>query len=123
MTDGVDRTAVEGLTVEHRANPLGVDAARPRFGWRTASRVRGRRQTAYRVLVASTPDRLADGRADVWDSGRTDAADSVAVRYAGPELRASTRYHWTVQLWDEHGRPLPRPRPPASRPACSASTA
>ncbi|MET7733660.1 family 78 glycoside hydrolase catalytic domain [Streptomyces sp. NPDC005402] len=107
-----DRTAVEGLTVEHRTDPLGVDAARPRFGWRTASRVRGRRQTAYRILVASTPDRLAEGRADVWDSGRTDSADSVAVRYAGPGLRASTRYHWTVQVWDESGRRLPE-APPA----------
>ncbi|WP_406121641.1 glycoside hydrolase family 78 protein [Streptomyces canus] len=114
MTDGADstntaadRTAVEGLTVEHRINPLGVDAARPRFGWRTASRVRGRRQTAYRLLVASTPDRLADGRADVWDSGRVDSADSVAVRYAGPGLHASTRYHWTVQVWDENDRSLP----------------
>ncbi|WP_329296049.1 family 78 glycoside hydrolase catalytic domain [Streptomyces pseudovenezuelae] len=112
MTDGVHRTAVEGLTVEHRTDPLGVDAARPRFGWRTASRVRGRRQTAYRILVASSPDRLAEGRADVWDSGRTDSADSVAVRYAGPELHASTRYHWTVQVWDEHGRRLPD-APPA----------
>jgi alpha-L-rhamnosidase len=107
MTDGVHPTAVEGLTVEHRTDPLGVDAARPRFGWRTASRVRGRRQTAYRILVSSTPDRLAEGRADVWDSGRTDSADSVAVRYAGPGLHASTRYHWTVQVWDENGRRLP----------------
>ncbi|MER7563764.1 family 78 glycoside hydrolase catalytic domain [Streptomyces sp. NPDC097941] len=107
MTDGVQHTAVEGLTVEHRTDPLGVDAARPRFGWRTASRVRGRRQTAYRILVASTPDRLAEGRADVWDSGRTDSADSVAVRYAGPGLHASTRYHWTVQVWDENGHRLP----------------
>ncbi|MEU9170584.1 family 78 glycoside hydrolase catalytic domain [Streptomyces sp. NPDC048420] len=102
-----DRTAVEGLTVEHRTNPLGVDEVRPRFGWRTASRVRGRRQTAYRVLVATTPDRLADGHADVWDSGRVDSADSVAVRYEGPELRASTRYHWTVRVWDENGREVP----------------
>ncbi|MGX1365598.1 alpha-L-rhamnosidase [Streptomyces canus] len=107
MTDGVHRTTVEGLTVEHRTDPLGVDAARPRFGWRTASRVRGRRQTAYRILVASGPDHLAEGRADVWDSGRTEAPDSVAVRYTGPELRASTRYHWTVQVWDEQGRRLP----------------
>ncbi|WP_020134873.1 alpha-L-rhamnosidase [Streptomyces sp. 351MFTsu5.1] len=107
MTDGDDRTAVEGLTVEHRTTPLGVDAARPRFGWRTASRVRGRRQTAYRLLVASTPDRLTVGQADVWDSGRVDSADSVAVRYAGPALKPSTRYHWTVELWDENGRPLP----------------
>ncbi|MFJ6386557.1 family 78 glycoside hydrolase catalytic domain [Streptomyces sp. NPDC091972] len=107
MTDGVHRTAVEGLTVEHRTDPVGVDAARPRFGWRTASRVRGRRQTAYRLLVASGPGPLAEGRADVWDSGRTDAPDSVAVRYAGPELHPSTSYHWTVQVWDEHGRRLP----------------
>lgn len=113
MTDGVHPTAVEGLTVEHRTDPLGVDAARPRFGWRTASRVRGRCQTAYRILVASTPDRLTEGRADVWDSGRTDSADSVAVRYAGPELHASTRYHWTVQVWDETGRRLPEA--PAAR--------
>ncbi|MFF7945789.1 family 78 glycoside hydrolase catalytic domain [Streptomyces griseorubiginosus] len=107
MTDGDDRTAVEGLTVEHRTTPLGVDETRPRFGWRTASRVRGRRQTAYRLLVASTPDRLTVGQTDVWDSGRVDSADSVAVRYAGPALKPSTRYHWTVELWDENGRPLP----------------
>ncbi|MFF4056211.1 family 78 glycoside hydrolase catalytic domain [Streptomyces sp. NPDC001668] len=114
MTDGADSTnGVEGLTVEHRTDPLGVDAARPRFGWRTASRVRGRRQTAYRILVASVPDRLADGLADVWDSGRTDSADSVAVRYAGPDLHPSTRYHWTVQVWDENGRRQLPEAPPA----------
>ncbi|MEU6372482.1 family 78 glycoside hydrolase catalytic domain [Streptomyces sp. NPDC046909] len=102
-----DRAAVEGLTVEHRTNPLGVDAERPRFGWRTASSTRGRRQTAYRILVASSPERLAQGRADVWDSGRVASADSVAVPYDGDGLRPSTRYHWTVRVWDEHGRALP----------------
>lgn len=102
-----DRDTVEGLTVEHRTDPLGVDAPRPRFGWRTASATRGRRQTAYQILVASTPDRLTAGHADVWNSGRVASADSVAVRYAGPELRPSTRYHWTVRVWDETGRALP----------------
>ncbi|NNN28942.1 family 78 glycoside hydrolase catalytic domain [Streptomyces sp. S3(2020)] len=102
-----DRDAVEGLTVEHRTNPLGVDAARPRFGWRTASATRGRRQTAYRILVASSPDRLADGQGDVWDSGRVTSARSVAVRYDGDGLRPSTRYHWTVRVWDENGRAVP----------------
>ncbi|MGW3866447.1 hypothetical protein ACWEDZ_33960, partial [Streptomyces sp. NPDC005047] len=28
-------TSVTGLTTEHRTNPLGTDAPRPRFGWRT----------------------------------------------------------------------------------------
>lgn len=97
-------TTVSGLTVEHRTDPLGVDAAHPRFGWRMASTARGRHQTAYRIKVATSPRHLTHGSADVWDSGRVDSADSVAVRYSGPELRASTRYHWTVTVWDEHGR-------------------
>ncbi|MFF5475855.1 family 78 glycoside hydrolase catalytic domain [Streptomyces sp. NPDC012935] len=101
------RTAVEGLTVEHRTNPLGVDATRPRFGWRMASSVRGRRQSAYRILVATAPDRLTPSRADVWNSGRVTSPDSIAVRYEGPTLRASTRYHWTVTTWDETGRAVP----------------
>ncbi|MFC9910606.1 family 78 glycoside hydrolase catalytic domain [Streptomyces sp. NPDC127197] len=102
-----DRTSVTGLTVEHRTNPLGIDADVPRFGWRMASAARGRRQSAYRILVATSAERLRRGRADVWDSGRVTSADSVAVRYAGPALHASTRYHWTVKVWDETGRAVP----------------
>ncbi|MFD7924180.1 family 78 glycoside hydrolase catalytic domain [Streptomyces sp. NPDC059740] len=99
-------TAVTGLTVEHRTDPLGVDADRPRFGWRMTSTVRGRRQSAYRILVATSAERLRQGRADVWDSGRVTSADSVAVRCPGGRLRASTRYFWTVRVWDEDGRPV-----------------
>ncbi|MBC2868390.1 family 78 glycoside hydrolase catalytic domain [Streptomyces mexicanus] len=100
-------TAVEALTVEHRSDPLGVDAENPRFGWRMSSPVRGRRQSAYRLLVATSADRLRPGRADVWDSGRVVSAESVAVRHAGRALTPSTRYFWTVRVWDERGRPLP----------------
>ncbi|MFJ8598835.1 alpha-L-rhamnosidase C-terminal domain-containing protein [Streptomyces shenzhenensis] len=51
---GTDRSEVTGLTVEHRTDPLGVDAERPRFGWRTDSAVRGRRQLGYRIRVAGS---------------------------------------------------------------------
>ncbi|MFE7843079.1 family 78 glycoside hydrolase catalytic domain [Streptomyces sp. NPDC057474] len=95
---------VRGLTVEHRTDPLGVDADRPRFGWRTRSAGRGWRQGEYQILVASSPGRLTAARADVWNSGRVRSSDSVAVRYAGKSLRASTRYHWTVSVWDADGR-------------------
>ncbi|MEV3859392.1 family 78 glycoside hydrolase catalytic domain [Streptomyces sp. NPDC050095] len=95
---------VTGLTVEHRTSPLGSDAVRPRFGWRLDSTRRGLAQGAYRIQVASSPGRLA--RADVWDSGRVTSADSVAVLYDGPRLRPSTRYFWTVSVWDTKGRPV-----------------
>ncbi|WP_371591174.1 MULTISPECIES: family 78 glycoside hydrolase catalytic domain [unclassified Streptomyces] len=99
-------SGVTGLTVEHRTGPLGTDAARPRFGWRMQSPVRGRGQGAYRILVARSPDRLSAARADVWDSGRVRSDESVAVRFAGKQLSASTRYHWTVTVWDTDGRPV-----------------
>ncbi|WP_286249801.1 alpha-L-rhamnosidase [Streptomyces graminofaciens] len=99
-------SAVSGLTVEHRTDPLGVDADRPRFGWRMRSATRGRAQGAYQILVASAPEKLTAARADVWNSGRVRTSDSVAVRYAGEPLGASTRYHWTVTVWDTEGRPV-----------------
>ncbi|WP_406470435.1 family 78 glycoside hydrolase catalytic domain [Streptomyces sp. NBC_01615] len=101
---GAEEGAVSGLTVEHRTDPLGVDVARPRLGWRMRSAARGRGQGAYQILVASSPDKLTGARADVWNSGRVTSPDSVAVRYAGKALRPSTRYHWTVSVWDADGR-------------------
>jgi alpha-L-rhamnosidase len=94
---------VISLTVEHRVNPLGIDAPNPRFGWQMASRQRAQKQTGYELLVASSPKLLRPGRADLWDSGKIASAESVAVRYQGKPLTASTRYFWTVRVWDRAG--------------------
>ncbi|MFE7275780.1 family 78 glycoside hydrolase catalytic domain [Streptomyces sp. NPDC057623] len=96
--------AVYGLTVEHRTDPLGVDAAQPRFGWRMRSAGRGRAQGAYEIHVAGSPGKLTGDRANVWSSGRVRSSESVAVRYGGKPLKASTRYYWTVTVWDTAGR-------------------
>ena len=47
------------LRTEHRASPLGIDISRPRLSWKVESTQRGQAQTAYRVLVASSPGRAA----------------------------------------------------------------
>ena len=57
-------TAAVGLTpeqlrCEYLSNPLGIDVAQPRLSWvlrSGANDARGEGQTAYRVLVASTPN-------------------------------------------------------------------
>lgn len=95
------------LTTEHLTDPLGIDATRPRFGWRLEASGEDRTQTAYRILVASKRELLRDGHADVWDSGRVSSAEQTAQLYAGRPLRAKTRYFWTVRAWDESGRPGP----------------
>jgi alpha-L-rhamnosidase len=91
------------LTVEHVADPLGIDVGVPRFSWQLAASGTGRAQSAYRLVVASRPEKL--GAPDVWDSGKVRSGEQTAQVYAGPPLRSRTRYHWAVEVWDEAGRP------------------
>jgi len=91
------------LRCEQLAQPLGVDVRAPRLSWRSPDASRGARQTAWQVLVATDPGRLAESDADVWDSGKVVGDDSVNVPWRGPALTKTTRYHWTVRSWNEAG--------------------
>ena len=92
------------LHTEYLRNPLGIDAAQPRFGWWMRHTGRNQEQTAYQILLATAPEKLAPEKTDVWDSGRVDAARNVHVVYQGPALESGTRYSWTVRLWDKDGQ-------------------
>src|SRR5215475_163494 len=92
------------LRVERRVNPLGIDVMRPVFSWQSDSEERNWRQTAYRIRVATSEAALAGGKANVWDSGKINSAESVGIAYSGPELKARQRYWWNVEVWDGAGR-------------------
>lgn len=49
------------LRCEYLVNPVGIDVAKPRLGWILEAEGRNRRQTAYELRVASTPEALANG--------------------------------------------------------------
>jgi alpha-L-rhamnosidase len=91
------------LVTEYAHNPLGIDVARPRLSWTLDSPERDQAQTAYRVVVASSADKLARDTGDVWDSGKASTGESVNVPYGGPALASRTRYFWKVRVWDAHG--------------------
>ena len=61
---------IQDLTCEYRTNPLGIDVTAPRLSWKLVGDQAGLRQSAYRILAASAPALLVDGKADLWDSGR-----------------------------------------------------
>ena len=91
------------LTVEHMENPTTVDATHPRLSWINEARdgsVRGQRQTAYRIVVASTKEKLEAGEYDLWDSGRTEPEQSTLVPYEGKALTSGQDSFWKVQTWD-----------------------
>ena len=101
---GAGPLGLERLTAEYADELLGTDVLRPRLSWVATALGYGATQSAYQVLVATSPDRLTPGTADVWDSGTVRSSRSVGVPYEGPQLAPRRRYHWTVRLWDGSGR-------------------
>ena len=99
------------LTCEYRADPRGIDALRPRLSWQVQSPQRGQRQSAYRILVADSPRRLAAGEGNVWDSGKVLSDRTVTVRYGGPALTSGRLCFWKVRVWDKNGQPSPDSAP------------
>ena len=67
---------VSDLRCGGQVEPLGIDDEELLLGWQIKGDTRGLRQTAYRVLAASSPDLLADGKADLWDSGKIESDQS-----------------------------------------------
>ena len=91
---------VVALRCEHLNNPLGIDSPQPRLSWQLdAGAAHGVKQTAYQVLVASTPELLAQERGDLWDSGKVTSDKSVFVAYAGQPLASQQRCHWKIRVW------------------------
>ena len=95
---------VRDLRCEYRTNPLGIDVGKPRLSWVIDSGHRGERETAYQVLVASTPNLLAQDQGDLWDSGRGSSDQSVYVEYSGRPLESRMSCHWKVRIWDQDGK-------------------
>jgi alpha-L-rhamnosidase len=95
------------LRLEYRERPLGIDVAAPRFSWLVTSantKARGLRQTAYRILVASSENALRAGSGDLWDSGRVASAESAQIVYLGKPLASRAEAFWKVQVWDQRGK-------------------
>jgi alpha-L-rhamnosidase len=102
-SDSTGRTGISCLRCEYLINPPGIDERAPRLSWVIESNRRGARQVAYRLRVASTPEKLAAGEGDCWDSGRVKSNQTTHVAYAGRLLKSREVCFWNVEVWDETG--------------------
>jgi len=91
---------VNQLRCEDLKDPLGIDIKKPRLRWLLQSNERGQKQTAYQVLVASTPELLATNKGDLWDSGKVNSEQSIQVEYAGKTLTSRLKCFWKTRGWD-----------------------
>lgn len=101
----------ERLRCEYHVQPFAVDNPRPRLSWVVTSPSRKARQTAYRILVASSPSLLARDIGDLWDSGKVLSDETIHIEYAGRRLRSRQECWWKVRVWDQQGKASPWSKP------------
>ena len=95
---------VAGLRCEFGEDPLGIDTAKPRLSWRVEGDGRAQVQSAFRILVASSTNVLAEDKGDLWDSGHVASDETLHVAYAGAPLASSRQAFWKVQSFDAAGQ-------------------
>jgi alpha-L-rhamnosidase len=108
-------TAMGGLVAsnlrcEYLTNPLGIDVRQPRLSWEFLAsdpNIRGHKQTAYRVIVASRESSANSNVGDLWDSGMIPSDQSAQVVYAGKPLVSGMECFWKVIVKDENGETSP----------------
>lgn len=94
---------ITDLRTEQLENPIGIDVRQPRLGWRIESEERNVMQTAYHILVASSPELLAQGKGDCWDSGKVESDASQWIGYQGKSLKGNAPYYWKVKVYTNQG--------------------
>jgi len=93
-------TPVE-LRVEALLTPV-TDARAPRLSWKLMATedARNQVQTAYRIVAATTEEKLVSDAPDLWDTGKVVSDQQLHVPYDGKALSPGQRCFWRVEVWD-----------------------
>ena len=92
------------LRCEYHVNPLGIDVLQPRLSWQLESDERNQKQQAYRILVASSLEKLETNEADLWDSGEVRSDKNILIVYEGRPLTSRQQCWWKVAVMDQDGK-------------------
>jgi alpha-L-rhamnosidase len=92
------------LQCEYLTNPIAIDIQSPRFFWQVESDARNQRQSAYRIIVATSVENLERNLGDAFDSKRVKSGQTTQIEYKGKELLPAQNYWWKVMVWDQNGK-------------------
>ena len=97
------KVTVTNLSTERLGFPMSLDTPTPRFGWQIESDQQNVMQTAYHIIVASTPEKAERCEGDLWDAN-VKSGQSQWVRYEGRQLRSNPRGYWRVSIETNKGK-------------------
>lgn len=87
------------LECEQLSDPEGIDALHPRLSWQLTGNGKNLCQTAWQILVASSPELLARDKGDLWSTPKTPGDQSRMIVYAGRPLKSGMSCYWKVRIW------------------------
>ncbi len=96
---------LENLRCEFLENPNGIDILKPRLSWCILSDInqRNQKQVAYRILAATSLEKLNQNKADLWDSKKVNSEENINIIYNGKELSSGDECFWKVKVWNNYG--------------------
>jgi len=94
------------LQCEYLENPPVIDVVNPRLSWVNIADAgeRDQVQSAMEIRVAGTKEKLLQGQADLWNSGKVMSDKSSNVNYSGKPLVSRQDCWWQVRTWDKAGK-------------------
>lgn len=100
----------KNLKCEYLINPVGIDVQTPRLSWKLAAandQVFNQKQQAYQILVATSPEKLSEEKADLWNSGKVTSDETTQLAYNGIPLSSEQKCFWVVKVWDNQNDSTP----------------
>ena len=61
-------------------------------------------QTGYQIIVASSPEKLDEVKADLWNSGKVESANQLWIEYGGKALKSNDEAFWRVRVFTNKGK-------------------
>ena len=71
------RIILKDLRCENLENPVAIDNTHPHFSWKIETDGQTMRQAYFEIQVATDSSLLAQGKADLWNSGKVESSASV----------------------------------------------
>ncbi|MGZ0712613.1 family 78 glycoside hydrolase catalytic domain (plasmid) [Coraliomargarita sp. W4R53] len=101
--DTVNLWRLERLRTQALTEPIGLQTATPSFGYHVQSQLFDQEQSAYQIMVSSSPELLDAAVGDLWDSGIVRESANSDILYCGQPLSSRQQAFWKVRAWDAAG--------------------
>src|SRR2546430_9538899 len=108
LLSGCSMLTPTALRCEYKNDPMGIDKTQPRFDWRLTTempQMRGQKQGAYQIMVATSEENLLPDFGDLWNSGVVRSDQTSQIVYEGRPLISEQHAYWKVRVWNADNMP------------------